>query len=199
MATRAEIKQRAKENLGGGIFKNAWMYGVLVVIIFGAITGLAGTILPGIGAIIVIGPLTIGVWGYFQKQAQKQEVSIGNVFDGFTKNFGDNFILGLMVNIFTALWSLLFVIPGIIKGYAYSMAFYIKNDQPELGWKECIQKSQKMMKGHKMELFIQDLSFIGWAIVGAFCLGIGTLWVTVYEFQARAEFYEELKKLPIAE
>ncbi len=73
------------------------------------------------------------------------------------------------------------------------MSFYIKADHPEYDWRQCINESKAMMYGHKWELFVLDLSFIGWMIVGALCLGIGTLWATAYQSAARAQFYESLK------
>jgi len=190
---RAELKKRAKENLGGGIFKNEWLWGLLVLVIFTAISGAAGSIIPGIGALIVLGPLTAGMLGYFQKLSRKQNPEIGNLFDGFTKDFGGNFVLGLLKEIFIALWSLLFIIPGIVKSYSYAMAYYIKNDNEGMNWKDALDASKKMMDGHKMELFILDLSFIGWYFVGALCLGVGTLWVLPYHEATKAEFYEALK------
>ena len=143
-----------------------------------AVTGLLSAI-PGIGAVIVLvvtGPISYAVCAMFLKQARNnQPMNMEDILKGFTGDFKQNFLLGLLISVFTALWSLLFVIPGIVKSYSYSMAFYIKVDNPTYTWKECIDQSKAMMNGHKMELFVQDLSFIGWMIVGSLCLGIGTL------------------------
>ena len=73
------------------------------------------------------------------------------------------------------------------------MAYYIMVDHPEYTWKQCLDESQKMMKGHKGQLFCLDLSFIGWYIVGMLCLGLGVLWVYPYHHVARTEFYHALK------
>jgi uncharacterized membrane protein len=73
------------------------------------------------------------------------------------------------------------------------MAFYIRNDHPEYTATEAITKSREMMKGYKGKLFLLDLSFIGWIIVGILCCGVGTLWVYPYQQMARAHFYQELK------
>ena len=72
------------------------------------------------------------------------------------------------------------------------MAYYIMNDHPEYTPKECLSESEKIMKGNKSKLFCLDLSFIGWYIVGALCLGVGVLWVYPYHYTARADFYNEL-------
>ena len=76
------------------------------------------------------------------------------------------------------------------------MAYYIKLDHPDYGWKACIDASRQMMDGHKWEKFVLDLSFLGWIIVGSLCLGVGTLWVTPYMEAANAQFYEYVRTCP---
>lgn len=200
--TRAELKTRAKAQLGNGIFKDNWLFAVIVILIYGLLAGAINAI-PGAGSaasLIISGPLSYGIAKLFLKQAKDGEkMEIGSLFDGFKDDFGGNLVLGLLRDIFVVLWSLLFVIPGIVKAYSYSMAFYIKADHPDYDWRACLDESKKMTKGHKMELFILDLSFIGWLIVGAICFGVGTLWVAAYMQATRAQFYEALKKEPIAE
>ena len=132
------------------------------------------------------------------KQARDhQPMDLGDMFKGFSSDFGQNLLIGLMTAIFTALWSLLLIVPGIVKAYSYSMVYYIKADHPEYDWRQCIAESQAMMNGHKMDLFILDLSFIGWMIVGSLCLGVGTLWVSAYMEAARAHFYESIQSYVI--
>ena len=193
--SRAEIKALAKQQLGGGVFANPWLMAVATVFIMGAISGLANLIpvVGSIGVLVVAGPLAYGLNYIFLKQARDgKPIQIGDLFKGFERDFGDNFLLGFMSGLFVALWSMLFVIPGIVKTYAYSMAYYIKLDHPEYKWRQCLDESQAMMKGYKMTLFVQDLSFIGWYIVGSFCLGVGTLWAQAYLTAARAQFYNSL-------
>ena len=72
-----------------------------------------------------------------------------------------------MTRLFTILWAMLFIVPGFVKSYSYSMAMYIKVDNPDYDWRKCIDESQRMMQGHKWDLFVLDLSFIGWLFVGA--------------------------------
>ena len=88
---------------------------------------------------------------------------------------------------------MLFVIPGIIKSCSYALTFYIRADNPSLSATEAITESRRMMDGYKMKYFMLQLSFIGWIIVGALCLGVGTLWVAAYMQTATAVFYEEVK------
>ena len=73
------------------------------------------------------------------------------------------------------------------------MIFYIKADHPEYDWRRCFEESKQLTKGHKLDLFILDLSFIGWSIVGALCLGIGSLWVLAYRYATQAQCYKVLK------
>ena len=192
--TRQEIKARAKDQLGNNLFCNAWLFAVLACFIFSVICSAAGSIIVGIGAVIVTGPLSFGLNYLFLKQARdNQPMELGDLFKGFSEDFGQNLLIGLMTAIFTALWSLLLVVPGIVKAYSYAMVYYIKADHPEYNWRQCIAESQAMMNGHKMDLFIMDLSFIGWMIVGSLCLGVGTLWVSAYMEAARAHFYESIQ------
>ena len=94
---------------------------------------------------------------------------------------------------FTILWSLLLVIPGIIKSYSYAMTSFILKDEPEMKNNAAIEKSMAMMEGNKMKLFMLDLSFIGWAILCIFTFGIGFLFLQPYVAISRAAFYEDLK------
>ena len=102
-----------------------------------------------------------------------------------------------MFNIFTALWTILFIIPGIIKGYSYAMTPYILKDkfaagQTDIGATEAITESRHLMDGHKMDLFVLDLSFIGWGLLGIITCGIGFIWITPYYRQTKTNFYHSL-------
>ena len=197
---RAEWKARARAQLGGGIFQNAWMTALAVCLLISLMTSAAAGIIPAIGMLLVIGPLEYGMAYIFLKQARdRQPVQLGDMFRGFQDDFGGTFLIGLMTGIFTFLWSLLFVIPGIVKSYSYSMAYYIKLDHPDYGWKACIDTSRAMMNGHKWEKFVLDLSFLGWLIVGSLCLGVGTLWVAPYMEATNAQFYEYVRACPSTE
>lgn len=212
MATRAELKERAKDQLGRKLFGERWINMLLAFLILGLLLGAVSATTPysqdgldsirltfniilSIAALIVTGPLTYGAARVAVQAARKNEkADLSNLFDGFKESFGDAILLQVLEAIFIFLWSLLLIIPGIIKAYAYSMAFYIQQDQPNKDWKFCLDKSQKIMKGHKWDLFVLDLSFIGWWIVGFLCIGIGTLWVRPYYEMTKANFYLELVK-----
>lgn len=112
---------------------------------------------------------------------------------GFKEDYGR--VLGLMLlsSALVLLWSLLLIIPGLIKSYAFKMAPYIAEDHPELGPMECLKRSEILMHGHKLDLLILHLSYIGWFFLGILTLGIGLLWVGPWMEMAQVEFYEELK------
>ena len=99
----------------------------------------------------------------------------------------------LWMEILISLWSLLLVIPGIIKAFSYAMTPFILEDNPELTAVECIHRSRMMMRGHKFDLFWLWLSFIGWGILCIFTAGIGFLWLVPYIETSNAAFYEEVK------
>lgn len=188
MISNSELRARARDTLGSEIFGEKWLFALLVCLIYSAITSISA-----MASVIVLGPLSVGLSGVFLSAVRnKEKVSIENMFNGF-KDFTSTFLLGLMVTLFTLLWSLLFIIPGIVKAYSYSMAFYIKNDHPEYDFRQCMNESKRMMRGYKGRLFSLHVSFIGWLIVGALCFGIGTLWVEPYIQMATTEFYNELK------
>ncbi|MBQ6143280.1 MAG: DUF975 family protein [Clostridia bacterium] len=98
------------------------------------------------------------------------------------------------MSVFTFLWSLLFFIPGIIKAYSYSMSPYIMAENPNIGALEAITKSKEMMKGHKFEFFILDLSFIFWYLLILITCGFASIYIAPYVNATRTNFYLKLKE-----
>ncbi|MGN1347962.1 MAG: DUF975 family protein [Acutalibacteraceae bacterium] len=144
---------------------------------------------------VVSGPLAYGAAKLFLKQARDNEpMVIEDVFCGFKEDFKELFLIHFISSIKASLWGLLFIVPGIVKGLAYSMSYYIKADNPDYSWRECLSESEKIMNGHKGEFFVLQLSFIGWDIVGFICCGIGMYWVMSYENATAAHFYESIKE-----
>ena len=191
------FRANARAQLGGSIFANNWLMALVVCLIYSGIMGaLAATGIGSIATVLLGGFFLFGLARVFLQlvRGQKDKVEVSDLFSG-SSEFGSLIVLNLLVGLFIFLWGLLFIIPGIIKSYAYSMAFYIKHDHPEYDWKQCMDESQRYMKGYKWQLFCLDFSFIGWILLGALCCGIGTLWVTPYQQAARANFYENLKAL----
>lgn len=118
---------------------------------------------------------------------------IGALFDGF-RDFGRIFLTLFLQGVYTLLWTLLLIIPGIVKAYSYAMTSYVLYDNPELQGNAAIEKSMRMMRGHKLELFLLHLSFIGWALLCVLTLGIGLFWLVPYVQASQAAFYEDVKE-----
>jgi uncharacterized membrane protein len=181
-----ELRALARSQLHGG-----WLAAVGMLLVYGIILGIS--VLVIVGPIILGGPLTLGFLGYFSRKARGEQANMGNLFDGF-KLFGTSLLLFLLQGIFLALWSCLFIIPGIVKSFSYSMAFFILRDNPEIKATEAITRSRKMMNGNKGKLFGLYLSFIGWGILCILTLGIGFLWLYPYVSLSLANFYEDIKQ-----
>ncbi|MBQ4539248.1 MAG: DUF975 family protein [Oscillospiraceae bacterium] len=153
------------------------------------LTAFAGSLIT----VFVAGPISVGEKRYFLEGTQYR-FDINNILHGFTCGKYLNVVFtNLLVNIFTALWTLLFIIPGIIKGYAYAMTPYILAENPNIKPMQAINLSCRMTKGHKLELFVLGLSFIGWYMLGALAFGIGTAFVVPYDRATHAQFYLALR------
>lgn len=144
--------------------------------------------------VLFIMPLTIGYYNSTLELYRNGNPDLmGNTFSQGFRNYGRTVWASFLLMLFVSLWSLLLVIPGIIKWYSYSMTPYILNDNPELTANQAIDRSRAMMRGHKFDLFYLHLSFIGWMILSVITLGIGTLWLTPYMYTAQAAFYEDVR------
>ncbi len=121
-----------------------------------------------------------------------KELEVKSIFDGFNDYTR---VLGtyLLVYIYTILWTLLLIIPGIIKSLSYSMVPFVLKDNPELSFNAAIERSMAMMEGHKWEYFCLILTFIGWFLLLIITAGIASLWVTPYMSATFANYYEAVK------
>lgn len=142
--------------------------------------------------LVLGGVVQLGYTGFLLKQHDGQSHEVRDLFSQFDR-FSIGFLQYFLRQLFTILWTLLFIIPGIIKSLSYAMTPFILMDHPELTAKQAIRRSMELMDGHKGELFILGLTFIGWDILNAFTLGIGSLWLNPYKNAAYAAFYRELQ------
>ena len=140
-------------------------------------------------------PLTLG-FDYASNRllVEGDNRAVGNLFRDSFGRWGRKVWGMFLMNFFVSLWSFLLIIPGFIKYYAYALTPYILIDNPELSANQAINLSQKMMKGHKFDMFILHLSFIGWIFLSIFTFGIGLLWLLPYMMTAQAAFYQDVKK-----
>lgn len=162
----------------------------------GMITGLlAGIATVGI-LIVLVAKVFVGnllkMGGYrFFILNQTAQPGIGTLLDGFRSGHYVNIVLTMFLrDLFTALWSLLLVVPGIVKHYEYLMVPYIIAENPAMDYKEAFQISKQMMDGEKMEAFIMDLSFLGWYLLSAVTCGLlAIFYVNPYVQASFAEMY----------
>lgn len=187
-----DLRARAWGKLSGN-----WGTPIAVVLVYALIVGGINSLgqqipLLSLASIIVAGPLLVGIAGFFTQFARGAKPAFESLFDGFKKCFGNSIVLSLLTGLFVLLWALLFIIPGIIKAIAYSMAPYLMADNPNMTATEALDDSQRLMDGHKMDFFILGLSFIGWALLVIVTFGIAAIWVGPYIQATHAEFYLEL-------
>ncbi len=146
----------------------------------------------GLIALIIAGPMALGISIFSLALARNQEARLEQIFAGFY-NFGTSLAAYLLMVLFTLLWMLLLIIPGIIAAISYSLTFFILADDDTIGPMEAIDKSKKMMVGYKWKYFCMGLRFLGWGILCIFTLGIGFLWLVPYMWVSLANFYDDVK------
>ena len=216
---RVEIKKEAKEFA----FKNKWniwkpiLIICLIEVLVGLVLSLCGlgvqetTVkvfefdvvsyqLTPVAAVvelvlnILLMPLMIGLNYYHLNLVRGKTVDTKDLFSKY-KYLLPIFVITLLVGIFTALWTLLLIIPGIIYAFSVAMVPYLLADELDesTGYMDLINRSREMMKGHKLDYFIFELSFIGWYLLVGITFGIASIWVVPYNLVANIKFYERLK------
>ena len=187
----SELKNEALAALRGN-----WPMAAVITLVYILLISVV-SVLPRVGnllTLLISFPLAYGIFlVFYDLYRTKRELEFGRLFEGF-KDYGRIWGTGLLTYLYTFLWLLLLIVPGIIKSYSYALVYYILMDEPELKYNKAIEKSMKMMNGHKMRLFLLHLSFIGWGILSFLTLGLGFFLLTPYIYTANAAFYEDLKK-----
>lgn len=185
----AELMDQARQCLSGN-----WGLGVGVTVVSGLIVGIAGVIpvAGGIVSLIIGGPIALGTVMIFLALARAEEPPFSMMFDGF-KRFGTALGAYLLMALFTILWTLLLIVPGIIAALSYAMTYYILRDDPSVGPTEAIDRSKQMMSGNKWKYFCLQWRFFGWELLCLLTLGIGFLWLGPYIATTNARFYEDLR------
>lgn len=163
----------------GTFLVGGFTYIMIAALIMGAVYFILGSIIK------------VGYAKFNLNLVDRLEGSFENLFAYFS-DWKTTAAVRFLQSIYILLWSLLFIIPGIIASYSYAMTEYILAENPELSASEAISRSKQMMDGNKWRLFCLQFSFIGWSILCAFTLGIGNLWLTPYKQAATAAFYREV-------
>lgn len=217
MWTRAELKSLAWSSLKGNYWK-AFLIGLVLSLASGSgssgSSGRAGDsayeyisnnsdmliilfaiIILSIAYRILLGySLEVGSRKYFLQLSQYKNTDGCYSFAFDSANYKGIIATMLLRGIYGFLWSLLLIIPGIIKAYSYRMVPYIIADNPNIGADEAITLSRKMMDGNKLDSFVLDLSFLGWVILGFLALGVGVFFVNPYIFATEAQLYIVLRR-----
>lgn len=159
----------------------------------------ARPMIASIISIFVLLNINLGAANAYLQIWRGEETEVGNMFSIGFERYGRYLGGMLLVGLYTFLWSLLFFFPGIVKSFSYALTPYILREMPDLSVNQAIKLSSRMMDGHKMELFVVYLSFIGWYLLGAMTFYILTLgYVSPYMGITVAGFYDEVKKEAIA-
>ena len=213
---RKELKLNAKKSLVGKYFETFKMFLFLAIVIailsciasildnalgttwvigtkeyFGQIVEEKCSLFQSIISIVCTCAIGFGLSSYFLKISRNEDVTFKESYAKLDMGLF-YFCLSFVVGIFVFLWSILFIIPGIIAAISYSFVYNIKLDNPEMSVMECIAKSKEIMNGHKMDFFILELSFIGWIILVPFTLGLLTIWLVPYMNVTICNFYNKL-------
>ena len=188
MKKSVDYRNIARKNLKGN-----WGSAILVCLIFILISTTVGCI-PVVGTIITLlltGQLIVGTIIYFVKLNNKEEAKFSSMFEGFEKNLLNNCFTYLLEMLYVFLWTLLFIIPGIIKSYSYAMTMFLKAKNPQLESMEAITMSREIMNGKKWSLFCLHFSFIGWILLSFITFGVGFVFLIPYMQASVTEFYED--------
>ena len=161
---------------------------VLTIVGFVAGAGVVGLLLK----IFLFNPLEAGCYRFFRVNAVTSKAGLEHLGDGF-QDYGRTCLTLFLKDLYILLWSLLLIIPGIVKSYSYRLVPYLLKDEPELTASEVITRSREMMRGHKWEAFVLDLSFLGWLILGILTFGLLLIfWEMPYYQNAAAVFYLDI-------
>lgn len=191
--SNVEIMRMAQSSL-----KGKWGLAIGTFLVYGLLTGviqIGVRYYSGLSliSIIIAGPISVGAAIFSLAIARNKDAKLEQLFEGFN-NFKTSFLTYLLMVLFVFLWALLLIIPGIIAGLSYSMAFYIIADDNSIEPMEAIDKSKKMMDGYKWKLFRLVLRLFGLGLLCILTLGIGFLWLVPFAQVTMATFYENVKE-----
>lgn len=192
-ATMVSLEIELKFESGRGIVVTLLEEYAFTLLKEGPISGMLAVvaIVWGIVFLVIGGAMTLGYFQFFQNLVRKEEAEVNTLFV-HKKKLWHGFCINFLQGLYIVLWTLCFIIPGIMAGYSYGMAHFIANDHPEMSASEVLTASKVMMDGNRWRLFCLEISFIGWAILSAFTLGLGSFVLAPYVETAKAHFYQDL-------
>ena len=180
------LKEKAKQQFTPHL-KDA----IIAAIIAGvAMSALSGTV---IGGLIAYGPLTVGMIFLAFKWIKGENGDVATFIDGLKINLTNTIIAGAIISLAVGIGTCFLIVPGVFIWLMFFPALYLLVENPEMDWKTALQQSKDMMEGHKMELFMLTLSFIGWILLTIVTCGLAGFYVAPYMGQTFANYYLELK------
>lgn len=191
MTNRQELKELAKSQINGNLFILFICYLIVGIMAF-VINEIPNFVLGLLGTLLITPVLSFNIYAIYLSLTHGQKPAVGDLFQN-THIWGKIVVLNLLMSIYILLWTLLFIIPGIVKGYSYSMAFYILIENPDMSAPEAITASKEMMVGHKLDYLVLQLSFILWILLCIITFGIATIYVGPYILATNANFYNSIK------
>lgn len=204
MFNRVQYKKDALATL-----KDNWNIPCLLAIVYLILTALSTTG-TSILCACVSGIICVGMTFTFMKmivvshalagtEEAAEKISFNTFLEGIESRWLTALLGSLWNLLWVSLWSLLFVIPGIVKAYSYSMMFYVIAENPKIGAMKAMDISKVLTQGHKANLFMMDLSFFGWAFLSMLSCGIGFIWLLPYMVMAKTYAYYDLKRMAFAQ
>ena len=192
-ATTVALEIELKFESGRGVVVTLFEEYAFTLLKEGPISGMLAVValVWGIFILVIGGAMTLGYFQFFQNLVRKEEAEVNTLFvhkEKLWHGFCINFLQGLYI----VIWTICFIIPGVMAAYSYAMAHFIANDHPEMSASEVLTTSKVMMDGNRWRLFCLEISFIGWAILSAFTLGLGSFVLAPYVETAKAHFYQDL-------
>ena len=162
-----------------------------MVIVF--IIAMVVSVISFVMDVFLFKPIEFGCKRFFRKNLD-EPAKLSNIVFAFSSHYKNIIKTAFFYNLFIFLWSLLFVIPGIIKSYSYRLVPYIMGENPDMNWRQALDESARLMRGNKWRAFVYDLSFLGWGILSALTLGIlGAFYVNPYKNSSDAALYEAIR------
>lgn len=166
-------------------FKGVFIYGIVSIVLFAIVLAIIGFIVTSV--------LKFG-YAKYQLEVYRQETPSLNVLASGIPYWKKLTALNFWISLKVFLWSLLFIVPGIIASYEYGMSYYIMAEDPTLSAEEAMMQSRTMMRGHLWEKFMLDVTFIGWVILSTLASFIGQAFLTAYMDAATVAYYNDLKR-----
>lgn len=200
MFDRFEYKKNAL-----ALLKGNWNIPCLIALIYIVLNCLTD-MTPLLG-IIVSGIMSVGLAFTLMKMAavastgnsESEKVGFSTFLEALEYRWLTSLLGALWNALWICLWSLLFIIPGIVKAYSYSMMFYVIAENPKIGATKAMDISKVLTQGHKADLFVMDLSFLGWIILSILSCGIGFIWLIPYMTMTEINAYYDLKRMAFAQ